>query len=73
MYSFNVCFFATNNKFTVTDVSHRICYVTDELKLHGIHVLTDSADGNKREMKMMKQSVELGLPSPINKIKSKKE
>jgi hypothetical protein len=67
-----ICYFGTNNKFTAIDVENRIAYITSELKKNGIWVETYSADGDARELKMMRNTINLGISPPVRGIKSKK-
>lgn len=64
-----ICYFATNNKFTASDVENRIAYVTSELKRNGIWVNTYSADGDPRELKMMRHILSLGTFPTSNRIR----
>ena len=53
--------FGTDNRFTFQDVKNRISNIIKELKNHGVEVVTYSADGDTRELKMMSQQLELGV------------
>ncbi len=67
-----ICSFATNNKFTTEDVENRLKYIITELAKEDIRVLAYSADGDAREMKMMRQRIGLGIALPPGpKIRSK--
>ncbi|XP_045023853.1 uncharacterized protein LOC116931101 [Daphnia magna] len=56
--------FCSNNRFTADDVKHRANYIEAELNKLGIRMLTYSADGDSREMKMMRQVLNLGALPP---------
>lgn len=58
---FRLCCFGTDNRYTASDVQSRHAKVEEELKKYGIILLTFAADGDSREMKVMRSSVELGL------------
>lgn len=66
-----ICYFATNNKFTSSDVQNRITFITSELNYNGIRVETYSADGDPRELKMMRDTLQLGICGPSHRIRSK--
>ena len=59
--AFEVCSFGTNNKFTSFDVENRRMTIENEFKKVGITVLTYSADGDSKEMKMMRDRLQLGI------------
>ncbi len=59
-----ICAFGSDNKFTAEDVTRRLNTIENELLKHGIKVLTYSADGDSRELKMMRQKIRLGVPLP---------
>ncbi|KAK4022794.1 hypothetical protein OUZ56_008242 [Daphnia magna] len=62
--------FCSNNRFTADDVKHRANYIEAELNKLGIRMLTYSADGDSREMKMMRQVLNLGaLPPRLSRQK----
>ena len=56
-----LCSFGSDNKFTSDDVKRRLHFIENELKKSGIEVLTYSSDGDTRELKMMRQKLELGV------------
>lgn len=56
--------FGTNNKFTADDVKNRVTKIETELNNAGIKVLSYSADGDSRELKMMRQTLQLGVSIP---------
>lgn len=56
-----ICSFGTDNRFTSDDVKNRLKTIRSELETIGIQVLTYSADGDSREMKVMRQSLQLGF------------
>ena len=66
-----ICYFVTNNKFTSSDVQNRITFITSELNYNGIRVETYSADGDPRELKMMRDTLQLGICGPSHRIRSK--
>ncbi len=69
--SIRICSFATDNKFTTEDVRNRLDFIIKELKREDIRVLAYSADGDSRELKMMRQRISLGVPlPPSQKIRS---
>ncbi len=57
---FRICSFASNNKFTAEDVKNRAETIEKSLKEAGIEILTYSADGDSRELKMMRHRLHLG-------------
>jgi hypothetical protein len=57
-----ICSFGTDNRFTSDDVNNRLVTLRTELEATGIKVLAYSADGDTREMKIMRQSLKLGFP-----------
>lgn len=59
-----ICAFASNNKFTASDVKNREATIVNELKRVGIEVLAYSADGDARELKAMRQEIQLGIRLP---------
>ncbi|XP_045029595.1 uncharacterized protein LOC123477582 [Daphnia magna] len=65
--------FCSNNRFTADDVKHRANYIEAELNKLGIRMLTYSADGDSREMKMMRQVLNLGALPPVSHDKKKAE
>jgi hypothetical protein len=56
-----ICSFGTDNRFTSDDVKNRLKTIRAELETIGIQVLTYSADGDSRKMKVMRQSLQLGF------------
>lgn len=66
----HICYFATNNKFTASDVENRVANVTSELRKNRIWVVSYSADGDPRELKMMRETINLGI-CPPSRIRSK--
>ena len=66
-----ICYFVTNNKFTSSDVQNRITFITSELNYNGIRVETYSADGDPRELKMMRDTLQLGICGRSHRIGSK--
>ena len=66
-----ICYFATNNKFTSSDVQNQILFITSELNNNGIRVETYSADGDPRELKMMRDTLQLGICGRSHRIRSK--
>ena len=65
VHPFRFCSFGTTNKFTADDVARRLNTITSALKKEGIETLTYSADGDSRELKVMRQILTLGH-RPIN-------
>jgi DNA polymerase III delta prime subunit len=62
--------FCSNNRFTADDVKHRANFIEAELNKLGIQMLTYSAEGDSREMKMMRQVLRLGsLPPRLSRKK----
>ncbi len=58
--------FGSDNRFTFEYVKKQISSITKYLKNHEIEVLTYSADGDSRELKMMRHLVQLGgLPNAL--------
>ncbi len=58
-----ICSFGTNNKFKSKDVKNRLLTVKKELNKVGITVLTYASDGDTRELKMMRELLQLGVRS----------
>ncbi len=56
--------FGSDNRFTAVDVKNRLFYIKDQLLSVGIEVLTYSTDGDSREMKLMREMLQLGSPTP---------
>ena len=65
-----ICSFGSNNKFTSDDVRRRVETIRDELKQAGITMLTYAADGDTRELKFMRENIQLGISPPKRKRKS---
>ncbi len=59
--------FGSNNKFTAVDVQRRANAIELELKKEGIEMLVYSADGDSRELKTMRQKINLGARLPKEK------
>lgn len=59
-----LCTFGSDNKFTTDDVKNRAITIEKELNKEGIEVLTYSADGDSRELKMMRKRIKLGMRLP---------
>jgi len=57
----------SSNRFTAQDVHHRARTIEKELNEAGIQMVTYSADGDSRELKMMRESIRLGLEAPKRK------
>ena len=55
-----ICSFGTNNKYTAVDVHNRLSTISAALTEVGIRILTYSADGDTRELKMMRTLMKLG-------------
>ena len=66
-----ICYFATNNKFNSSDVQNWIAFITSELNNNGIRVETYSAEGDLRELKMMRDTLQLGICGRSHRIISK--
>jgi hypothetical protein len=49
-----LCAFGSDNKFTAVDVQRRLRLIIADSKKAGIGLLTYSADGNARELKIMR-------------------
>ena len=58
-----LCCFGSNNKFTALDVQRRALTIEGLLKKEGVEVITYSADGDTRELKVMRSMIRLGAPS----------
>jgi hypothetical protein len=56
-----LCSFGSDNRFTSCDVKNRLKTVQDILKSEGIEVTGYSADGDSRELKVMRQMLQLGV------------
>jgi len=56
-----ICSFASDSRYFAEDVEASLTTVTEMEKL-GIFTLVTSADGDSREMKVMRQRLRLGLP-----------
>ncbi|XP_045023267.1 uncharacterized protein LOC123466338 [Daphnia magna] len=56
--------FGTNSKYTSIDVNNRLNFVALKLKAFGIEVAAYSADGDSREMKVMRNRIRLGASIP---------
>jgi hypothetical protein len=56
-----ICTFGSDNRFTYNDVRNRLHTIQLELKQFGIEILTYGADGDSRELKMMREHLKLGL------------
>jgi len=56
--------FGSDNRFTAVDVKTRLFYIKEQLLSVGIEVLTYSTDGDSREMKLMREMLQLGSPIP---------
>jgi hypothetical protein len=56
--------FGTNSKYTSIDVKNRLNFVDLKLKAFGIEVAAYSADGDSREMKVMRNRMRLGASIP---------
>lgn len=56
-----ICAFASNNKFSASDVKNRESAIVNKLKRVGVQVLAYSADGDARELKTMRQDINLGI------------
>jgi len=65
--------FGSNNKFTSIDVQKRANAIERELKKEGIEMLIYSADGDSRELKTMRQKINLGARLPKEKGGFKKK
>ena len=57
----------SSNRFTSLDVHNRARTIEKELNAAGIQMITYSADGDSRELKMMREHIRLGLEAPKNK------
>lgn len=55
--------FGSDNRFTAVDVKNRLFYIKEQLLSVGIEVLTYSTDGDSREMKLMREMLQLGSPT----------
>ncbi|KZS05076.1 Uncharacterized protein APZ42_031826 [Daphnia magna] len=62
-----ICTFGSDNKLSFNDVRHRLQTIRAELEKFGIEILTYSADGDSRELKMMREHMKLGLVPKICK------
>ncbi|KAK4013193.1 hypothetical protein OUZ56_025427 [Daphnia magna] len=60
-----ICSFGSDNKLSFNDVRHRLQTIRAELEKFGIEILTYSADGDSRELKMMREHMKLGLVPKI--------
>lgn len=60
--AFLICTFSTDNTFNYQDTENRIATITEKLQEAGIEVLIYSADGDSRELKLMRMSLRLGFP-----------
>jgi hypothetical protein len=58
-----LCCFGSNNKFTALDVQRRALTIEALLKKEGVEVITYPADGDTRELKVMRSMIRLGAPS----------
>jgi hypothetical protein len=56
--------FGTNSKYTSIDVNNRLNFVALKLKAFEIEVAAYSADGDSREMKVMRNRIHLGASIP---------
>ncbi|KAK4012167.1 hypothetical protein OUZ56_021266 [Daphnia magna] len=56
--------FGTNSKYTSIDVNNRLNFVALKLKAFEIEVAAYSADGDSREMKVMRNRIRLGASIP---------
>lgn len=54
---------------TSLDVHNRARTIEKELNAAGIQMITYSADGDSRELKMMREHIRFGLEAPKNKRK----
>lgn len=59
-----ICSFASDNRFTTEDVKARKATIAAALEAEGIVMLSFSADGDARELKMERQDLELGKKPP---------
>jgi hypothetical protein len=57
--------FGSDNRFNSNDVKNRLNFIAQNLASDGIEVLGYSADGDSRELKVMKELLQLGTTSPI--------
>lgn len=62
-----ICTFGSDNRFTYKDVQNRLSAIEAALKAHGIGILTYSSDGDTRELKMMRQHLQLGTVPTTSK------
>ncbi len=58
-----ICSFGSNNRFTSDDVENRMNSLVSSLKKEGVEVLSYAADGDSRELKMMRRISCLGQGS----------
>nr|CAH0104464.1 unnamed protein product [Daphnia galeata] len=61
-----ICLFGSDNTFKTTDVKHRLETIVSLLKTEGIIVLTYSADGDSRELKAMREMLQMGVVQRTN-------
>lgn len=74
MPAFRICVFGSNNKFTSSDVEKRSMHLEEALRETGIESLIWSADGDSRELKFMRQRLNLGyLPGCYESLKRPKK
>ena len=61
-----LCVFGSDNKFASEAVSNRLTTIKALLLKEGISVLTYSADGDSRELKVMRSELKLNVVNPQN-------
>lgn len=66
--TFRICSFATDNKFDFTDTQNRLATVVQKLQEAGLKGMIYSADGDTRELKLMRMSYRLGVSLAQSRI-----
>jgi len=57
-----ICSFASDSRYFSEDVEASLTTAVTEMEKLGIFTLVTSADGDSREMKVMRQRLRLGVP-----------